>query len=420
MSGQRSGWRRLRKAAVWGVAGLFGLVLMAYLALPLWVNRIAGSSPCSSLVGEPLSAPTQAWLDARLAGLRGKTLIDVHAHLAGRGIGSDCEVHGHMESRLHPGAWVRYQCYLSAGRVGPGDPDGAFGAHLFALRRALPVDVRMHVLGFDYSGGPGTWPDREATLFRVSDGFLYAQVASGGEGLVPAPSIHPDDPEAIARLEQAQAHGARLIKWLPAAQGIDPADARFDDYYAALVRLDLALLVHCGDEHAVPIPHAHGLGNPLRLRRALDAGVRIVVAHCASSGMGEDLDHPGAAPVPNHRLLLRLMDEPRYGQQLFADISTLTQWNHFRQGLADFLARADLHGRLLQGSDWPLPAIDVLYNLGALERAGFLDRDDLAPLREIYTSNPLLFDLALKRAVHHPETGQRFGDGVFLARPGLF
>ncbi|MEZ5975216.1 MAG: hypothetical protein R3E96_10355 [Planctomycetota bacterium] len=96
----------------------------------------------------------------------------------------------------------------------------------------------------------------------------------------------------------------------------------------------------------------------------------------------------------------------------------MTQWNHFRQGLADLLARADLHGRLLQGSDWPLPAIDVLYNLGALERAGFLDRDDLAPLREIYTSNPLLFDLALKRAVHHPETGQRFGDGVFLARPG--
>jgi hypothetical protein len=31
-------------------------------------------------------------------------------------------------------------------------------------------------------------------------------------------------------------------------------------------------------------------GNPLRLRRPLEQGVRVLVAHCASLGSGLDLD----------------------------------------------------------------------------------------------------------------------------------
>ncbi|MEZ5975217.1 MAG: FtsW/RodA/SpoVE family cell cycle protein [Planctomycetota bacterium] len=207
MSGQRSGWRRAAQGCGLGSGravrpGAHGVPCLAAVGEPV----IAGSSPCSSLVGEPLSAPTQAWLDARLAGLRGKTLIDVHAHLAGRGIGSDCEVHGHMESRLHPGPGC-YQCYLSAGR-GPGDPDGVFGAHLFALRRALPVDVRMHVLGFDYSGGPGTWPDRRRPLFRCPMGSCMRRWQAAAKAscprlrsirTIPRPSRGSSRPRPMAR-----------------------------------------------------------------------------------------------------------------------------------------------------------------------------------------------------------------------------
>ncbi len=35
---------------------------------------------------------------------------------------------------------------------------------------------------------------------------------------------------------------------------------------------------------------AEHFGNPLLLRRALDAGVRVVVAHCGSMGEDRDLD----------------------------------------------------------------------------------------------------------------------------------
>ena len=67
----------------------------------------------------------------------------------------------------------------------------------------------------------------------------------------------------------AAGHGARAVKWLPPAMGIDPASARCDRFYAAAARLGLALLTHAGEEKAVHGAAEHGFGNPLKLRRAL-------------------------------------------------------------------------------------------------------------------------------------------------------
>ena len=57
-----------------------------------------------------------------------------------------------------------------------------------------------------------------------------------------------------------------------------------------LVEHGIALLTHAGEEQAVEAEEDQELGNPLRLRRALDAGVQVIVAHCASLGTGLDLD----------------------------------------------------------------------------------------------------------------------------------
>ena len=40
-----------------------------------------------------------------------------------------------------------------------------------------------------------------------------------------AASIHPYRRDCVAELEFAAGHGARAVKWLPAAMGIDPASA---------------------------------------------------------------------------------------------------------------------------------------------------------------------------------------------------
>jgi len=86
------------------------------------------------------------------------------------------------------------------------------------------------------------------------------------------------------------------------------------------------------------------------------------------------------------------------------------------QRFADtLLERADLHGRLLYGSDYPLPGINFLTRTGLLARRGYLSGEERGWLDEIYRLNPLVFDFVLKRTLRHPVTGQRFPAGMFTA-----
>ena len=88
---------------------------------------------------------------------------------------------------------------------------------------------------------------------------------------------------------------------------IDPADARCDSFYAACARLGMALLCHTGSETSVDFLGSrvdNQLGNPLRLRRALRAGVRVIAAHCASEGEAPD---DAGVLRPCHELLFDMM-----------------------------------------------------------------------------------------------------------------
>ena len=58
----------------------------------------------------------------------------------------------------------------------------------------------------------------------------------------------------------------------------------------ALSILGLALLTHGGREFSVAGADHQELGNPLRVRRALDLGVTVVLAHCGTLGDSSDLD----------------------------------------------------------------------------------------------------------------------------------
>ena len=182
-----------------------------------------------------------------------------------------------------------------------------------------------------------------------------------------------------------------------------------------MVRLKLPLLSHAGDERAVHGGGADGLGNPLRLRRALDRGVRVIVAHCGSLGVGADLDRgPDAPSVPNLDLFTRLMDEPRYQDQLFGDLSAMTQINYNDAGLIAVLTRTDWHARLVNGSDYPLPGVMPLISTRHFVRSGLLDEADAPVLSEVRRYNPILFDFLLKRRLRW--SGQGFSPAVFESR----
>jgi hypothetical protein len=79
------------------------------------------------------------------------------------------------------------------------------------------------------------------------------------------------------------------------------------------------------------------------------------------------------------------------------------------------LERQDLHHRLVDGTDWPLPAVNVLFSTWVLERAGFLTGSEREALNELYEYHPLVFDLALKRVVRAPRSGKRFLPQAFMA-----
>jgi uncharacterized protein len=236
---------------------------------------------------------------------------------------------------------------------------------------------------------------------------------------VPVLSVHPYRADAVTELEKFAKSGAKLVKWLPNAMGIDPADPKCDAFYAAMSRLGLVLLSHGGEEHAVDAENAQALGNPLRLRRALDHGVKVIVAHCASTGENEDLDDPSHKLAENFDLFLRMMDEPKYRGLLFGEISALTQRNRCERPLRTMLERTDLHERLVDGSDYPLPAINVLFSTKKLLDLGYITAAERATLNEIYDYNPLLFDITTKRALKHPTKGTKFPASVFMMRPEL-
>ena len=413
MAGSRGGCRRrgLRVLGVLAVLGVLGLAL----GHELLIDRLTGSSARAALVPGAALSPAARELVARCAeGLDPARRVDLHTHLAGQGHGSACWVNPRMRSLAHPVDWVRYRSYLSAAGVQPDDPDLAFVESLEALASASPLPARHVLLAFDHRYDASGARDLERSEFFVPNEYAHEVAAAHPGRFLAAISVHPYRADAVLELERWAARGARVVKWLPNAQGIDPASERCDAYYAALARLDLLLLVHTGREMAVDAAEDQELGNPLRLRRALDAGVTVIAAHCASSGESQDLDHPARPRVPSFELFLRLMDEPRHAGRLFGELSTITQINRFPRALERLLDRPDLHARLVDGSDWPLPGIDVLYSTRALERAGFLDPQERAALEELYDFDPLLFDLCLKRTVRSPSTGRRFSAEAFL------
>jgi predicted TIM-barrel fold metal-dependent hydrolase len=201
--------------------------------------------------------------------------------------------------------------------------------------------------------------------------------------------------------------------------GIDPSDPLCDPFYQKMKELDLILLSHGGEEKAVEAEEDQKLGNPLLLRRALDHGVKVIVAHCAGLGANEDLDSKDRKQVHNFDLFMRLMDEKRYEGLAFGEVSAMTQFNRVGKPLTTILQREDLHERIVNGSDYPLPAVNVLIRTKPLVNHGYITSAEAASLKEIYRYNPLLFDFVLKRTIKIPGTEQRLPAAVFMTNTAL-
>jgi len=342
---------------------------------------------------------------------------DCHVHLIGIGDSNPgLWIAPAMRSLWHPIQYLQrvfYQNASCAEREGHVDAD--FLARLMRLQAELAPGNKIMLLAFAHHHDDGGAVDLASSAYHASNAAARDIVRRYPERFEWIASVHPYHPDSVMQLEAAVNDGARAVKWLPSAMGIDPASSRCDPFYEAMARLDVPLLSHGGKELAVHGGAHDEFNNPLRLRRALDHGVRVVVAHCASLGTYPDIDRGASSPpVESFVLFTRLMNEPRYEKLVFGDLSAVTQVNRLGPALNTLLERAEWHARLVNGSDYPLPGVVPLFALSRMAEARLISGAQAALCEQIRRYNPLLFDFVLKRCLR--SRGRGFAPGVFESR----
>ena len=347
-------------------------------------------------------------------------LVDHHVHIAGIGVGgSNAFVNRKMRTWAHPFQRLKYKVYMSsAGVASESNADAEFVNRLLSLVININGHGRHRILGFDKNYSRDGSVNLEKTEFYVPNEYSFKIAEQHPELFLPNISVNPYRSDAVEELERWAKRGARVVKWLPNAMGIDPSDSKCDNFYEKMKELDLVLLSHGGEEKAVEAEEDQKLGNPLLLRRALEHGVKVIIAHCAGLGTNEDLESKDKRQTDNFDLFMRLMDDKRYEGLLFGEISAMTQFNRAGK-LRTILAREDLHERLVNGSDYPLPAVNILIRTGTLMKQGYITADERNQLNEIYDYNPLLFDFVLKRSLKLPGTNKRLPASIFMTNSTL-
>ena len=374
----------------------------------------AMGNPCRGRL--PASLQGHDIVRAAFAGVDARRLVDTHAHLLGTGdSGSGCSVNASLYQWWRPIEVLRRRVILDAACVAPDavSIDRAYVQTLQSLAADFPAGARWWLYAFEHALDDHGTVRPEWSTFHVPDAYAARIASATPERFVWVASVHPYREDAIERLQRAAMAGAVAVKWLPSAMNIDPRDARCRPFYDQLIKLSLPLIVHSGEEKAVPGAGRDQLGNPLLLRAPLTSGVTVIAAHCASLGEAHDLDRRSAPSVPAFQLFARLMDEAGHAGRLLGDLSAVFQRNRSADVWREVFKREDWHARLLHGSDHPLPGVMPLFSTAALVRAGLLDDADREPLAQIRDHNPLMFDFVLKRRLRLGAT--RLPSAIFEA-----
>lgn len=391
-------------------------VVMLAAAYPWLVDRVGGDFDPSGDAGA-LSDGARAMIEHAFADVEPARLRDYHVHVVGVDSGtSGTWINPRLVDWRYPIDRIKGDVYFSSSGISDRlHADVEFLSRFTRLARHMPG--RFHLLAFDHHYDDRGRIDLQHSEFYTPNAYVYQIAAKSPQQFVPVISLHPSRPDALARLKVWADKGVRYVKWLPNAQGIDAMDERAKRFYRVMRENNMVLLTHVGEEQAVHAKEAQALGNPLRFRAALRAGVRVIMAHSASLGEDDDLENGGRRP--SFDLFMSLMEQPQFRGVLFGELSAMTQFNRLPGPLFTLLARDDLHDRLVNGSDYPLPAVNILIQTRALFRHGLISAQQRQLLNEIYRYNPLLFDYVVKRTVHLPGTERKFPARIFMAHPDL-
>ena len=282
-------------------------------------------------------------------------IIDCHTH-----VWATSPPAGRLSARMLYSPSFR----LLARRLGVDPGPGPYADDQIARKLVETLDQTPQLdaavaLALDAVHAPDGTPEPARTHMAVSNDHVAALAARHPKVLFGC-SVHPYRQDAVAELERCVRAGAVLMKWLPIVQDFDPADPRCLPVYEALAHHRLPLLCHTGIEHSLPLVRP-SYGDPKRLVPALQRGVTVIAAHCGSREL------PLAEPnwIPD---FVRLAH--RY-ENLYGDTAAMNLPGRsyaYRYVLHDPVVRA----KLVHGSDWPLPSIPPVTQLGPWEATTLL------------------------------------------------
>ena len=268
-----------------------------------------------------------------------KSLIDCHVHLAALPEGNNgCLISSKMlKSPL-------FRFLLWKHQLSPNNPAAANRKYLNDLRTELRASQHVQqavLLGMDGVYNNEGRIDLQATEFLISNDYVLQQAKDYPHEFLAGVSINPQRIDAIEELHRCAEAGATLVKVLPNSQQFDPSQARYKKFYQELSKLGLPLLSHVGYEFSL-IGKDQSVGDPNRLRTALDEGATVIAAHACSYGL-----------MIYEKFLPTLLQFVQRYPHFFADISALTLPNRLGM-LLKLRHHQEVFDRLIFGTDYPL------------------------------------------------------------------
>ncbi len=389
---------------------------------------------------------------------------------------TDVFLNPNWESIFSPLHVLRKRMVMRATQVEDKDNvDLPYLMRLLELFQHFPNKARMFLFAMDWHRNINGQPVTDKTDLYVGNDYiiklsdcLNKELAKRGSQnrFEPVVSIHPYRMDAVAEAQRFSAQGIQFIKWLPPVMGFDPSGTFHDQaewnrknpgkkngvqfacwanesdkkirirsigdknkelkvqegpvcrkvkrFYETIQKLDMVLLTHTGAESSLRIFHdTQTFGEPDLLELPLDMGVTVVMAH---SGVGAN----PKTGEPYVNSFLEMMDRAETTDthwKVYGDLSATNSF--FNQNsliqLLDFQKRPYLKCRLVNGSDYPLPAAKVMVPTGRAFSSGLITEEEKKALDFIHEYNPLVFDFVLKRTQKHPQTGDILQIANFLS-----
>ncbi len=371
-------------------------------------------NPCQTALPDELKK--HALFEKIWQGIDTSQVWDCHVHLVGIGDSSkEIWLDPDMSSPWHPTKYLRYKFYMDGACVDKHRVDLSYIEKLVALNNNFPAGCKLMLLAFDYHYSIDGKIEHYNSPFHISNNYAAAVKNKYPDNFEWIASVHPYREDAIEELERVIQNGARAIKWLPPVMGIDASSKKCDNFYATLVKHNIPILTHTGEEAAVPNVAFHHLSNPLLFRRPMEQGVKIIMAHSACAGVSDDIDkNKTANKVENFTLFKRLLAEKAFDNNLFGEISAITQINRMGKPLEELVMNDEWHHRLVNGSDYPLPGVMPVYSLKKYVKQNYLTEYEADFLRRVRQANPILFDFSLKRLLKI--NNKQFSPIVFHSR----